>query len=95
MWKWAKTSSVHEGIHELKKELLLDRSRFGMDGVIAQLQTNLKTNKPPGQVKPRATDSATKNPMVPLGKYVAGKLRKVSSRERHILSSVEEFHAGS
>ena len=32
--------------------------------------------------------------MVPLGKYVAGKLRKVSSRERHILSSVEEFHAG-
>ena len=31
--------------------------------------------------------------MVPLGKYVAGKLRKVLSRERHILNSVEEFHA--
>ena len=62
-----------------------------MDGVIAQLQTNLKTHKNPGQVKPRAIHSATKNPLVPLGKYVAWKLRKVLSRERHILKSVAEF----
>ena len=68
LWKWAKTVSVHEGIQELKKELLLDSSRFGMEGVIAQLQTNLKTHKSPGQVKPRAIHSATKNPLVPLGK---------------------------
>ena len=40
LWKWAKTVRVHEGIQELKKELLLDSSRFGMEGVIAQLQTN-------------------------------------------------------
>ena len=64
-----------------------------MDGVIAHLQSNLKTHKPPGQVKPRAIHSATKNPLVPLGKYVAWKLRKVLSRERHILNSVEEFHS--
>ena len=46
-----------------------------------------------GQVKPRAIHSATKNPFVPLGKYVAWKLIKVFSRERHILNSVEEFHS--
>ena len=40
LWKWTKTVSVHEGIQELMKELLLDSSRFGMEGVIAQLQTN-------------------------------------------------------
>ena len=93
LWKWAKIVSDHEGIQELKKELVLDHSRFGMDGVIAQLQTNLKTHKPPGQVRLRAIHSATKNPLVPLGKYVAWKLRKVLSRERHILNSVEEFHS--
>ena len=92
-WKWAKIVSDHEGIRELKKELVLDHSRSGMDGVIAQLQTNLKTHKTPGQVKPRAIHSAIKNPLVPLGKYVAWKLRKVLSRERHILNSVEEFHS--
>ena len=64
-----------------------------MDGVIAQSQTNLKTRKPPGQVKPGAIHSATKNPLVPLGEYVAWKLRKELSRERHILNSVEEFHS--
>ena len=74
-WKWAKTVSVHAGIQELKKELLLDSSRFGKEGVIAQLQTNVKTHKTPGQVKPRANHSATKNPLVTLGKYVAWKLR--------------------
>ena len=39
LWKWAKIVSDHEGIQELKKELelVLDHSRFGMDGVIAQL----------------------------------------------------------
>ena len=92
-WKWAKIVSDHEGIRELKKELVLDHSRSGMDGVIAQLQTNLKTHKSPGQVKPGAIHSATKNPLVPLGKYVAWKLRKVLSCERHILNSVEEFHS--
>ena len=40
LWKWTKTVSVHEGIQELMKELLLDSSRFDMEGVIAQLQTN-------------------------------------------------------
>ena len=85
--------SDHEGIQERKKELVLDKSRFGMDGVIVQLQTNLKTHKPPGQVKPRAIHSATKNLLVPLGKCVAWKLRKVISRERHILRSVGEYHA--
>ena len=64
-----------------------------MDGVVAQLQTNLKTHKPPGQFKPGAIHSATKNPLLPLGKYVAWKSRKVSSCERHILNSVEEFHS--
>ena len=43
LWKWAKTVSVHDGSQELRKELLLDSSRFGMEGVIAQLQTNSKT----------------------------------------------------
>ena len=62
-----------------------------MDGVTAQLQTNLKTHKPPGQAKPRAIHSVTKNPLVHFGEYVAWKLRKVLSRERHILNSVEEF----
>ena len=64
-WKLAKIVSDHEGIRELKKELVLDHSRSGMDGEIAQLQTNLKTHKPPGQVKPRATHSAKKNPVDP------------------------------
>ena len=40
LWKWTKTVSVDEGIQELMKELLLDSSRFDMEGVIAQLQTN-------------------------------------------------------
>ena len=92
LWKCAKISD-HEGIQELKKELVLDHSWFGMDGVFAQLQTNLKTHKPLGQVKPGAIHSATKNPLVPLSKYVAWKLRKVFSRERHILNSVEKFHS--
>ena len=92
LWTWAKSVSVQEGIQELKKELVLDSSRSGTDGVIAQMQTNLKTHKTSGQVKPRAIHSATKNPLVPLGKYVAWKLRKVLSRERHILNSSEEFH---
>ena len=65
-----------------------------MERVVALLQTHLKTRKPlPGQVKPRATHSATKNPLVPHGKCVAWKLRTVLSPERHILNSVEEFHA--
>ena len=59
----------------------------------SQLQTNLKTHTPPGQVKPRAIHAATKNPLVPLGNYLAWKLRKVLSRERHILNSAEEFHS--
>ena len=45
MWKslckWARTVSVHERIQDLKEELLLDSSRFGMEGVVGQLQTNL------------------------------------------------------
>ena len=45
LWKRAKIVSDHEGIQELKKELVLDHSRFCMDGAIAQLQTNLKTHK--------------------------------------------------
>ena len=53
----------------------------------------LKTHKSPGQVERRAIHSATKNPLDPLGKYVACKLRKVLSRERNILNSLEEFHA--
>ena len=53
----------------------------------------LKTLKSPGQVEQRAIHSATKNPLVPLGKYVTCKLRKVLSRERNILNSLEEFHA--
>ena len=59
----------------------------------SQLQTNLKTHTPPGQVKPRAIHAATKNPLVPLGNYAAWKLRKVLSRETHILNSAEEFHS--
>ena len=67
---------------------------FGMEGVIALLQTNLKTHKPPPeQVKPKAIHLATKNPLVPHGKCVAWKLRTVLSPERHILNSVEEFNA--
>ena len=34
-----KSSETNQGIQELKKEILLDNSRFGMEGVIAQLQT--------------------------------------------------------
>ena len=64
-----------------------------MEGVIAMLQTNLQTHKLPGQVKPRAIHSATKDPLAPLGKRVTWELRKVLSRERHISMSVEEFHA--
>ena len=98
MWKslckWARTVSVHEGIQDLKEELLLDSSRFGVEGVIVLLQTNLKTHKPPpGQVKPKVIHLATKNPLVPHGKCVAWKLRTVLSPRRHILNSVEEFHA--
>ena len=40
LWKWAKIVSDHEGIQELKKELVLDHLRFGMDGAVAQLETN-------------------------------------------------------
>ena len=62
--------------------------------VIALLQTNLKTHKPPPeQVKPKAIHLSTKNPSVPHGKCVAWKLRTVLSAERHILNSGEEFHA--
>ena len=57
--------SDHEGIQELEKELVLDDLRFGIEGVIAQLQTNLKTHKPPRQVKPRAIHSASKTLLVP------------------------------
>ena len=67
LWKRAKIVSDHDGIQELKKELVLDHSRVRMDRAIAQLQTNLKTHKPPGQVKPRAIHPATKNPSVPPG----------------------------
>ena len=76
LWKWAKTVSDHEGIQELQKELVLDSSRFGVEGVIAQLQTHLRRHKPPGQVKPRAIHLATKNPWVPDGKYVAWNIEK-------------------
>ena len=76
LWKWAKTVSDHEGIQELQKELVFDSSRFGVEGVIAQLQTNLRTHKLPGQVKPRAIHLATKNPLVPHGEYVAWKIEK-------------------
>ena len=41
LWKWAKIVSDHEGIQELKKELVLDHSRFGMDGVTCSV-----TDKP-------------------------------------------------
>ena len=64
-----------------------------MEGAIAQLQTNLQTHKPPGQVKPRAIHSASKNPVILLCKHVTWELGKVLSRERHILRSVEEFPA--
>ena len=77
MWKWAKIVSDHEGIQELKKELVIDHSRFGMVGVKTQLQTNLKTHTLPGQVKPRTIHSTTKNPLVPLGKDVAWKLKSL------------------
>ena len=81
--EWAKTVSVHEGIQELKKELLFTTSRFGMEGVIGEFKTNLQTHKPPGHVNPGAIHSATKNLLVPLGKYVACRLRKVLSRDSH------------
>ena len=46
-----------------------------MEGVVAHVQTNLKT---PGQVKPRAIHSATQNSLVPRGENdVALKLRRV------------------
>ena len=83
--------SIHEETAGLKKELLLDSPTFGMEGVVAELQTNWKTHKPPGQVKPRAIHSATRNPLVPLCEYVACKRRRVQFLERHILNSVEEF----
>ena len=75
--------SIHEEIAELKKELL-DSARIGMEAVFAQLQSNLKTHKPPGQVKLRATRSTTRIPLVPVGEYVAWKLRRIISLERHM-----------
>ena len=50
LWKWATSVSIHEKTADLKKELL-DSVRFGVEAVFAQLQSNLKTHKPPGQVK--------------------------------------------
>ena len=40
LWRWAINVSEHEGIQEHTKELLIDSSRFGMEAVIAQLETN-------------------------------------------------------
>ena len=41
-----KPVNIHEETTELKKELHLDSARFGMEGVVAQLQANLTTRKP-------------------------------------------------
>ena len=92
LWNWAKTVSVHEGVQELKKELVLDSSKFGMEGVtIAQLQTNSNTHKPRGQVKPRQSDPfSTKESVGPSWQACVLKNEK-SSRERHISNVVEEF----
>ena len=65
LWKWAKTVSDHEGIQELKKGLVLDNSRFGLDGAVAQLHRNLKTHKPPGQVKTQSNPFSNKESVVP------------------------------
>ena len=75
LWMWAKSGSIHDETAEFKNELL-DNKRFGMDGVVAHVQRNLKT---PEQVKnPRAIHSATQNPLVPRGENdVALKLRRV------------------
>ena len=59
--------SIHEETTELKKQLPLGSARFGMEGVVAQLQTNLKTHKPPGEVKPIAIPSAPRKLFVPFG----------------------------
>ena len=64
-WKCAKSVSVHEGIQELKKELVLDSPRFGTEGVIAQLQTNLKTHKPPGQGQTQSDPFSNKESVGP------------------------------
>ena len=42
LWMWAKSGSIHDETAEFKNELL-DRKRFGMDGVVAHVQTNWKT----------------------------------------------------
>ena len=84
LWKWATSVSIHEKTADLKKELLLDSARFGVEAVFAQLQSNLKTHKPPGQVKLRATHSTTRISLVPVGEYVAWKLRRIISLERHM-----------
>ena len=89
---WAKTFSVHEGIQELKKELLLDRSRFGKEEVIAQLQTSSKTQTS-WTSQTQGNPFGNKESVGLLGKYVAWKLRRALSLERHIMNSVEEFHA--
>ena len=67
LWKWAMSGRIHEETTELKKELPLGSARFGTEGVVAQLQTNLKTHKPSGQVKPNTIQSATRNLLVPCG----------------------------
>ena len=73
--------SIHDETAELKKEHLLDSGRFGMEGVVVQLMTNLKTTKPPGQVQARSIHSATKVPLVPSRKYMACELFGVLSLE--------------
>ena len=74
------------------KELLLNSSRIGMERVTAQVQTNLKTHKPPGQIKSRAINPATKKSVVSLDKYMTWKLRNVLTHENHMLNAVEQFH---
>ena len=76
----------------LKNEKLLDSARFGLEGVVAQLQTNLKTL---GQVKTKELTQQQRISLVPVGAYVAWKLRRVLSLEKHILNSAGRSYLGS
>ena len=63
-----------------------------MEGVtIAQLQTNLNTHKPPGQVNPRQSDPFSTKESAGPSWQACGLENEKSSRERHISNVVEEF----
>ena len=71
----------------LRRALLQEAGRAGLQGLVAMLIINMKRHRAPGNVVPRGIHSSLRSPLLPAMRYIANRLRAKLYSMPHLINN--------